>query len=944
MNSTIIPIATYRLQFNHEFNFKQAKEVVDYLNQLGITHCYASPLLAAKPGSTHGYDVVDYSQINPEIGTLENFHEYIEVLKHKGMELILDIVTNHMYIIDEHNHWWQDILENGPSSPFADYFDIDWHPPRAIYNNKVLLPILDQQYGSALENQQIKVIYQNGAFFLEVYRFKIPTDPKSWNLILEAFDKEVQKILHDHEHTLELKSIVTALSHLPSSGELENEKVSERLREKEMIKKRLESLLNANQSIFQLLSKQLEIINGKKGDPLSFDYLETFLNAQSYKLCFWRVANDEINFRRFFDIFEYAGIRTENLHVFQAVHELICSFIEKKWIKGLRIDHIDGLWDPEKYLQEIQKYCQEGESLYVIAEKILIGNEKLRIEWQTQGTVGYDFLNQLNHTFVYSQNKKSLITIYQNFTGLQDKPIELAYDCKRLVLDVLLSSELHMLARRLDHIAASHRSSQDFSAESLKWALRDVIACFPVYRSYIRAEKNQIHEEDRQYILSAVAWAKRRNPVVNRSIFNFIQDVLLLEFPEGLDDRHKIERRDFVMRFQQLTGPIMAKGLEDTAFYRYYPLSSLNEVGGDLQTFGMTVEMFHKKNLERLEYWPHSMLGSTTHDTKRSEDVRARINVLSEIPKEWEQTLERWCKINERHKIQDGDDMIPDRNEEYLLYQTLIGTWPLQAMNSNSHAKYIARIRQYMEKAIKEAKVHSSWINPNSQHDQAVQQFIDKILNCEDENEFLKDFKAFMPKISQMGMLNSLSQTLLKLTSPGVPDIYQGNELWDFSLVDPDNRRPVDYSLRKQMLADLSIEKLEDYIRKPEDGYIKLYMVQKTLQFRKKFSEIFSKGSYLPLEVKGKMQNHVIAFARMLDKKAAIIIVGRFFTFFMKDFLTTIEQNAWQKTFVELPQEFSNCRLTNIFDENKILSKSNCIALENAFKNLPVVLIECSFS
>lgn len=938
MDSLSIPLATYRLQLNKNFNFRQAEELIPYLSQLGISHFYASPILTAKPGSMHGYDIIDYSKLNPEIGTMEEFENFVKTLCRHNMELLLDIVPNHMHIMSPNNLWWQDVLENGPSSPYADYFDIDWHSPRSIHKNKVLLPILDQQYGNALEQQVLKVIYQKGSFLTKIYQFTLPTDPKSWILLLEPLAKEVEKIFpEENEHYLELKSIITSLIHLPPNSEQDKEKIAERLRENEVIKKRLETLFNANSMISHLLSQQLQAFNGKKGDPLSFDQLEAFLNLQPYRLSFWRVANDEINYRRFFDIFDYAGIRTEKPEVFEAAHALICSFVKKKWVSGLRIDHIDGLWDPDQYLLDIQKYCSENSSLYVIVEKILISNEKLRSEWKIQGTVGYDFLNQLNNLFVYMKNKHSILNIYQNFIEVTDNPTELIYICKRLVLDVLLSSELHVLARRLDHIAESHRNSQDFTAESLKAALRDVIACFPVYRSYIRASIGQIHQEDREYILTAIGRAKRRNPVTERSIFDFIQNVLLLEHPEGLEEQQKVERQNFVMRFQQLTGPVMAKGLEDTASYRFYPLSSLDEVGSDLQSFGISIEDFHKKNLEKLEAWPYAMLTTTTHDTKRSEDVRARLNILSEIPLEWEQALHRWNQINEHHKIEDGEEVIPDRNEEYLLYQTLIGTWPLDNMAIDEHQNYIARIQNYMEKAVKEAKVHSSWINPNVHHDQGVHQFVEKILTMDGTNNFLNDFKTFVPKISSLGLLNSLSQLLLKLTSPGVPDIYQGNEIWDFSLVDPDNRRPVDYAIRRQLLENL--DSLQDYIENPNDGRIKFFITQRTLQLRKKLSKLFREGIYLPLNVKGKMQNHMIAYARVLEEKAVVVLAGRFFSFFMRDFQHYMQENTWHDTIVELPPEFTKRPFKNIYT-NMEFSSSDVIPLQDVLQPIPLTVLE----
>lgn len=931
------PQATYRLQFNKQFTFKHAAELIEYLHQLGISHCYSSPIAAAKPGSMHGYDMVDSNRINPEIGSLADFEHFANALHRSGMFLILDIVPNHMYIGHSSNQWWQDVLENGPSSPYAEYFDIDWTPSRSAFNNKVLLPLLDQQYGSALENQILSVGYANGAFYVELHEIKLPTDPKSWNSILESLADEVQKILPtESEGILELNSILIAIDHLPSGLEKDKEKVVERLSEKESIKKRLDTLFRTHHKIFDLLGKQLELFNGIKADPLSFDPLEKFLNMQFYRLCFWRVANDEINFRRFFDIVDYAGIRTENPEVFKATHALASDLVQKKWVDGLRIDHIDGLWDPEEYLLNLRQ-CSE-QSLYVIAEKILTGNEKLRREWLLHGTVGYDFLNQLNGVFVSQANKEPILDIYKRFTGIVENPLEQTFYCKKLILKASLSSELNILARRLNHIAEGHRSSRDFTKQNLRMALSDIIVYFSVYRSYIRANIGLVHEEDRQYIQMAIARSKRRNPVISGLHYDFIRSVLLLEHPPGLEEELKKEREEFVMRFQQLTGPVMAKGLEDTAFYRFFPLASLNEVGANIRLFGIDLDTFHKNNIEKLEFWPHSMLATSTHDTKRSEDVRARINVLSEIPSEWEQALIRWSKTNLPFKVTDEEELIPDPNEEYLLYQTLVGTWPLSEMDSKQHSAYVERIQMYMEKAIREAKIYTTWLNPNAQHESAMKDFVEKVLNSD---AFLIDFKQFAFRISMFGMLNSLSQTLLKLTSPGVPDIYQGNEIWNFDLVDPDNRGLVDFSLRTKLLQGLieSPSVLKECLENPYDGRIKMLIIKKTLELRNKNPELFSQGIYLPLYAKGKMQNHVIAFARIHESQMIIVVACRFFTHFMRDFQNPLEEDVWKGTCLELPPEFADRQFTNVFTGNIICADNSALSLQMALQPLTIAIL-----
>lgn len=952
-----IPLSTYRLQLNKEFNFQKASELAEYLSELGVSHFYVSPLLKAKPNSMHGYDIVDHSELNPEIGTDEEFETLIKTLRKYNMGMICDIVPNHMNIAHSSNKWWNDVLENGPSSPYAEYFDIDWHPPHKKMNNKVLLPLLDQQYGEALEAQSLKIILRDGSFILELPFTTLPLDPKSWNLILEPVVTQMEKSLPvDHHELLELKSIVTAIAHLPGATDLEKEKVDERQREKEVIKHRLQKLINHSDPIHHLIQAKLDHLNGLKGDPRSFDSLENLLNNQSYRLCYWRVANDEINYRRFSDIIEFAGICTEKPHVFEAVHAFIFHYIQKDFIEGIRIDHIDGLIAPRQYLQDLQAHCTHAiksvssknpdEPFYIVVEKILIGNEKLRSDWPISGSVGYEFLNQVNGLFVNQSAEREIKEIYRNFTDVNIGTLELLYVCKKLILLGTMSSELHVLSRHLVTIADQHRSSRDFTSEGLRAALGEVIACFPVYRSYINPG-HPISEEDQNYILTAVSQAKHRNPNTSGSIFDFIQEVLLLTQTYGLADQEKKKRENFVLRFQQLTPPIMVKGLEDTSFYRRYPLTSLNEVGMDPFSFGISVENFHKKNLERFEKWPHSLIATSTHDTKRSEDVRARINVLSEIPQEWSEKLTKWSKINKEFMTQEGDDPIPDRNEEYLFYQTLVGTWPLGNIDAAEHLQYSKRIQNYMEKAIKEAKIHTSWINPNKRYEQEVHQFIEKVLNLDtDKNPFIKEIKQFIPKIAAAGMLNSLSQVLIKCISPGVPDFYQGSELWDFSLVDPDNRRPIDYEIRKYLIKNLSPkegQKRSDFLKAmlehPEDGRIKLFVTLEALQLRKKFSEVFLNGSYIPLVVKGSKDQHLIAFARNLGSKVIIAIATRFFMPLLKQEIPLISPKLWKGTVVELPEELRGHRFKNVFTQEEIVGSPE-IELTQILDPLSIALLE----
>ena len=654
-----LPTSTYRFQFNHNFTLKQASALIDYLSDLGITDCYASPLTLARRGSLHGYDVTDHSIINPEIGGEEQLVEFACGLRFRSMGLILDTVPNHMCITHPSNGWWTDVLENGPSSPFARFFDIDWDPPKADLKNKVLLPVLGDQYGKVLENQQIKITCEGGTFALHFYEFVLPVAPRTWTLLLEPVLEKLRPILGESDSAVvELASIVTALTYLPLRTETDQARVKERLREKEVIKGRLSALTETSADVRAAIDVSLTEINGVKGDPRSFDRLERLLEDQAYRLSFWGVATDEINYRRFFDINELAAIRVEEPEVFDAVHRLTLRLVQQGLITGLRIDHVDGLLDPGQYLRLLQKRCAEAQArniehphsavdsgraypFYVIAEKILTGPERLSKDWPVYGTTGYEFLNMLNSVFVEDRNGEQFRDLYGRFTGAQPDFRELVYQCKRLVLRASMSGEQNMLARRLDRISEQHRWSRDFTLNSLGRVLAEVIACFPVYRSYVTAT-GELTDDDRRYIRSAISHAKRRNPALSPSAFDFLASVLLLEHPKGLDEAARAERLQFTLQFQQLTSPVNAKGYEDTALYRFYPLASLNEVGGGPAPFGLSVQAFHAGNVRRLEEWPHGLSATTTHDTKRSEDVRARINVLSEIPDEWERAIWRW--------------------------------------------------------------------------------------------------------------------------------------------------------------------------------------------------------------------------------------------------------------------------------------------------------------
>jgi len=957
------PSATYRLQFNKTFTFDQAAGLVEYLDDLGITDIYASPFLMARPGSMHGYDVTDQSKFNPEIGTEDSFARLAQALEQHKMGLIADVVPNHMCISHPSNPWWWDVLENGPSSPFARYFDIDWRPPKEELVNKVLLPVLADQFGRVLENQEIRIVFDEGQFHAAVYGTNLPLAPGTWTMILDpAVTQLREKLGPSHEHVAELESIITALSHLPGTTETDDAKIRERQRERDIVKRRLSELLEASPEARAAIDRALAEINGRRGEPGSFDRLERLLGSEAYRLSFWRVAMDEINYRRFFDINDLAAIRVEDPEVFAAVHALIFDLVRRGYIRGLRVDHPDGLFEPEKYFRSLQDGCKawragsNGHSerdpnamFYIVAEKILTGHEPLRTEWEVQGTTGYEFLNLVNGLFVDIGKHKAFEQLYRRFTGWSEAFDDLACDSKRLILQVAMSSELNVLARKLDRISEQHRWSRDFTLESLRDALREVLAAFPVYRTYIASGQTDVDARDRRQVATAIREAKRRNPAISESVFDFIQSVLLLERPSGIDDSQQAERNIFVMRFQQLSSPVMAKGVEDTAFYRYYPLASLNEVGGDPSRFGASINAFHRRNAIRRELWPNSMSASSTHDTKRGEDVRARINVLSEIPGEWYNAIRNWRGLNRAAKTLLGGHLAPDANEEYLLYQTLIGTWPLTPMNAAEHHSYLQRIEGYMQKALHEAKVHTSWINPNSAYEQAVSEFVERVLEPAPGNRFLEEFRQFQAPIARAGIWNSIAQVLLKIAAPGVPDFYQGNEIWAFDLVDPDNRRSVDYEVRGKLLANLRAQAARDRAglvnglrENPCDGAIKMYITSEALRFRREHDGLFSHGSYTGLSAEGNRARNVVAFTRTSQKKMIVALTGRFFLKLCNSHGRPIG-DVWGNTSVALPRKCRYEIFQDVFTGQTIGAETSdgrlVLPLSKVFSHCPVALL-----
>jgi (1->4)-alpha-D-glucan 1-alpha-D-glucosylmutase len=947
-----IPGATYRLQLNRLLTFDQARALVPYLDALGVTDVYTSSYLAARPGSLHGYDVVDHNQLNPEIGTPAAHAAFIGALRARGMGHILDVVPNHMGIAQASNAWWIDVLENGPSSAYAEFFDIDWDPVERHLVDKVLLPILGDQYGRVLEAQELVLEYQDGRFRAHYFETPLPIEPQSTAQILAyRLDALAEQLGEDHPDLQEYQSIVTALGHLPAYTERAPARRQERAREKEVIRRRLRRLVEQNQAVRLSLEETVRTWNGKPGDPRSFDHLDRLLGAQPYRLAYWRVAAEEVNYRRFFDVNELAAIRMEVPAVFRETHRLVLQWVEDGAVTGLRIDHPDGLFDPRGYLLGLQRerfaQCERarrlgdgaapgpglesavaeaaalfeaagradagwagGRPLYVVAEKILARGERLPASWAIHGTTGYEFLNLVNGLLVDPAGARVLATVYGAFTGERTPWPDLVYDCKQLVLDTAMTGELTVLGHALARLARRHRASRDFPRLSLTHALREVTASFPLYRTYVWGPGPEVDLQDRAGVEVAVAYARRRNPATSAALFDFVRDVLLLRYPEHADDDYRREHLAFVRRFQQLTAPVTAKGLEDTAFYRYHRLVSANEVGGDPEHLGVPVAEFHERCAGRQRDWPAGLSATSTHDTKRSEDVRARIDVLSEIPRAWRDAVARWHRMTRRHRSAVEGRPAPDRNDEYLFYQTLVGAWPLAPLDAEGAAAFTRRIQEYMAKAAREAKLHTSWINPHKAYDDALARFVERALAPGADNPFPADFAAFHGPVGRLGMVNALAQTLVKIAAPGVPDFYQGTELWTLTLVDPDNRQPVDWAARAAALADVTARVAADgpaaaaeaLLAAWPDGRVKCYVTARALAVRRRVPELFAAGEYVPLATGGAHATRVCAFARRRGDRQVVVVVPRLAAPLTdQGARLPLGADAWADTWVHLP-------------------------------------------
>ncbi len=881
-----VPVSTYRLQLHKGFTFDDASAIAKYLYDLGISHVYSSPYLQAAPESMHGYDVVDHQRVNEELGGSAAHERFSKTLGENGLGQVLDIVPNHMAIGAQNRFWW-DVLENGASSRYASFFDIDWNPQEERLRDKVLVPVLADQYGRVLESGGIKVLRSGAQFVVEAAGQKLPVAPTSLPAIL------AKAAVYAHSDTLSF--IAASFGRLPAPSFEDRRTVLSRHRDKVVIAKLLDTLCAEEDGICGAIDRAVAELNA------DHDALDDLLNRQNYRLAYWKTADQQLGYRRFFDVNSLIGLRMERAHVFEETHALILDWLKRGVLDGVRVDHPDGLRDPLGYFKRLREAAPEA---WIIGEKILAANEFLREEWPIDGTSGYDFMNVALGLLVRPQGMAELRTVYGEFTGQPTEFPPIAHDKKVAVAQEALGSDVNRLANIFVDICENHRDQRDFTRADIRRALRELAACFAIYRTYVYPQEgsrqNEITTDDVRFIAKAVQCAKDNRSDMDPGLFDFFEQVLTLKINGRLES-------EFVLRFQQFTSPVMAKGVEDTAFYCFNRLTAMSEVGGNPQCDGFSLEYFHEYQQTMQRTHPLSMTSLSTHDTKRADDVRARLAVLSEIPHEFADAIARWAALNEPHKT----NALPDRNSEYFLYQTLIGAWPIDA----------ERTKAYMQKAMREAKQQTSWVANNKAYEDALNGFIDEIL---ESKPFLAELEAMVARVLLPGRINSLAQTLLKHTAPGVPDLYQGAELWDLSLVDPDNRRPVDYELRRRLLDELKGLKAEQILARMDEGLPKLHVVHTALQLRNQHPDWFGRdAAFTPIAAEGAKACHLVAFLR-------------------GDHVVTLAPrhpmtlaNAWQDTSIDLPAGMWRNRMTG----KGIEASGGSITVASLLQDFPVALL-----
>ena len=912
-SASATPNSTYRLQLRSDFGFAEAAALVPYLARLGISHLYCSPYLRARTGSPHGYDITDHGALNPELGDEQDFASFVAALRQHRLGQILDFVPNHMGIAQADNAWWLDVLEHGQASPWAGFFDIDWQPTKAELRGKVLAPFLGDHYGAVLESGGLRLAFDPAAGTLSVWYHdhRFPVSPRATGRLFRA-RLSTLPIPADASARRALEAILSALESVAPAGASARQRAEGRERAR-AAQRELAGLAAEDAALRRWLVATADAVNGEPDRPESWRALHRLLEAQHYRLAYWRVAADEINYRRFFNVNELAGLRMELREVFDATHARVLDWIADGTIAGLRIDHIDGLYDPKAYCERLRE-AAGARPLYLVVEKILAHHESLRGDWPVDGTTGYEFLGVVGGLFVDPAGESVLRRCWRRFApDAPDFDAEV-YACKKLVMNFLLGGELQVLAHALDLLSEAHWDMRDFTETTLREALKEVVACFPVYRSYVDANGSSL--EDRRDLDWALAQARRRSADPEPSLFDWIHRVLLADPAQAaIAERPRREILRFAMRFQQFTGPVAAKAVEDTAFYRQHLLVSINEVGDDPHRFGSSPAAYHRANAERLRRWPRSMLATATHDTKRGEDTRLRIHVLSELAGEWEQRCKRWASWNRRYKRTVAAVPAPASDDEYFLYQILLGSWPQpDGVPPTADTAWLApwreRLEGYLVKALREAKKRSSWRHPNPDYEEAQLGFLRALLDASRPNPFLADLAVFAARTAAIGAVHSLAQTALKLAAPGIPDTYQGCELWDLSLADPDNRRPVDFAARARALerleadlaGDRAPETLDSLLADWRDGRIKLLVTARLLALRRSHPELLLDGEYLPLETRGTQADHVVAFARSRGDARLVVVAPRLVAPLLPENAgVRIPAAAWGDTAVRLP-------------------------------------------
>jgi (1->4)-alpha-D-glucan 1-alpha-D-glucosylmutase len=929
----IPPLATYRLQLSSDFRFEDVAKLSDYLAALGVSHVYTSPFLRARSGSPHGYDIVDHNALNPELGTQTDFERMSRALQRQNIGLILDYVPNHMGVGGADNPHWLEVLEWGRASSYAEWFDIDWNPESLYLRDKVLVPFLGDQYGAALRAGSFRLRFdaQDGSLAVWAYgTHKLPISPLDYGAVIGKQHPTLERIGD------EFCAIDESVSQMPRrAAELKTMLAVEYAKDEEL-----------RRAVDEALARY----EGTEGNLCSWSRLRGLIQRQHWRAAYFRVAADDINYRRFFNINDLAGIRMELSELFEHAHKLVGKWLVDGTLEGLRIDHIDGLFAPQQYLERLRGLTSR--QFYLVVEKILAQHETLREDWPVEGTTGYDFATQVTGLLIHPNGEAPLSAAYERFIGYASDFDEIVRRSKLRITDNEMASELHALARDAARVARQNPLTTDFTQNILQRAIRQIVACFPVYRTYV--SEGGASEADRRYIEWAMRLAERNEPELDPSVFDFLQRLLttdLVSVPKSGFSQHSVLR--VAKKFQQFTGPVMAKGFEDTALYLYNRLLALNEVGSDPNQFGIRVSAFHKADATRAKRWPSTMLTTSTHDTKRGEDVRARLAVLSELPEEWEQQVNGWSRILRARRGDVNAAAAPTRNDEYYFYQLLVCSWPAsfgkqKASEGNRQrgseglcectlAAYTKRLQGAMQKAIREGRTNSNWISPNTEYEGAVAAFIQDALDPQRSEAFLSVFRAFEERIATFGVQNSLVQLVLKLTSPGVPDIYQGCESWDLSLGDPDSRRPIDYTRRAEQFRGVRARLQEDqraaireFYENWQDGSIKMAVLALLLDQRKATPELFSKSGYDALSCTGPYADGVCAFARQCEK-SRLIVAAKLFPAGNND------PAAWEQTTITLSEDSTNAR--DVFTQRLIAASNGAVSASELFADLPVAVL-----